>query len=591
MPRCAAAAAGFVACLWVLSVLVGVRGASSASVPGRRRKVKNDKRRMPALSWEEVERAVVAGLGRLGRSTSIAFARAEGKMQFLSEEDCGAVANCLGRSDLSPVAVAELPKSPYEPHVMMDREGWCRDGMMCRDSMRRTLAWRLGKREAVLIAGMTPPEQREFTFANLLYSRAASVTRPQALAVPMVGGEYARPQRDLLLAQLGRSISNLPPSEAAMGIHVEAQKWRGVDAQPFAIIVSPSRNSTMVIKEFLVGAGFPADSINVMPIPRDLSAELHLGHGAEADLFTTVLRMHVPRSRAATAKYVGNPPLKVFRLSPFRHTHKDGEMQDLVRVEEKNDTFPWFWEPESEDGALHVSGTGATRAGQSAGGSKGYMESAYDDYRRPIDLSRHLDLLATSQSGDASNAGEPLAVERAMSGRECINTGTLCAGLATGACVAETAAPFRLSPDAATGLAAVHVVGVLHGQTNHTDRVYLSVIAADSNQQILTLDERAFSRSAREALKRAKHRSEDNEWVVEAAPVYNVKFALTCSLQESNCFSLGEKMDGVSLRIEEQSFPTPDMSAEAITNSIIRPRLVAIPHPKRPGTETETSDL
>jgi hypothetical protein len=174
-------------------------------------------------------------------------------------------------SNSQPYLAPAVPKSASEPETLSP-------------------LFQLGREEAVVLIGLTPPPERYFGFYAFLRTRVS----PDGT-------------RQSLWATLGDSVNNLTVKTTGPAPF----------NSPVAVIFTPDQGTDARVRAALQRAGYPAAIINTVVFPASL---LKLGHGGTADEFIIAMRNAMWQNRADGDAYIQNPPLHIFRVTPRTET-------------------------------------------------------------------------------------------------------------------------------------------------------------------------------------------------------------------------------------------------------------------------------
>jgi hypothetical protein len=587
------------------------------------------------MNASELHAAALNFGGRIGRAAHAPHTVTPGIFRFQTQSECESAGHCLGGSHTLPVGVVFAPFSFTEENKrdVANREASCRASFMCGGGAAGPLsaAFKLAPSEAMVILGFTPPSMLEWSFNSLVYSRHAD-TPVSADITNSLGEEPStlRPcnphaDRCVTLAPL----SAITSSGTRQRVKVGRSTWRGVNNQPVAIIVTASRNTTETVRAHLLDAGIPDSTINVLPIP-----PVRLGLDKNADLLSVALRMRGSFDSSSRARYVNNPPFTVFRITPLPEIAETVEGRDPPDVRDSDivggvdrpllpgEAYTW------QDARGMSVDESPLLADTSDGSDSADGESVRDTYHdKPIELEKMMDVLqnelvrvhrkdrgwGTAGGGGGGGLGytisEDLVVPHtpqhlvnptAVEGRTCLALRVQCNGPSSNSditAVARTENPFVIGATASekkndnNGKAAPTTVGamifgVVHTRTNLTKRMVVSVLDAETNEEVLTLDERAFGRSARRLLMGT---------VASNLPLYAIKIVpsrghdIACPRNDAGCYTIGERMRGRPLIIEERTyvpslsgddFPQSEQSAEGeailLARRLVKPRLLML---------------
>jgi hypothetical protein len=182
----------------------------------------------------------------------------------------GNLANALYANNGAPYAAAVVPDSPRgEAPTLLTPE------------------FRIAPDEAVVLIGLTPPEEKYFSYQIYLSHRQ----------YPM----EAEPR--FLLNSLGDAVN----------ISTIHKMGSDLFNTPVVLIFTADRDIDAQIREALVSGGIPSSIINTLVIP---SAILKLGLDENSDTFLIANRNALFTDQNAGDAYVANPTLAVFRVTP-----------------------------------------------------------------------------------------------------------------------------------------------------------------------------------------------------------------------------------------------------------------------------------
>lgn len=229
-----------------------------------------------ALGGEDADALVPVDLGEA--LSAAGFTVQHGRFEFYDLELCCAPGGfCSGTNPSSPYGRVMVPTAPGQtvPNPNADDQGV-------------SAAFRLRADEAVVLAGVTPPQARYLGFTSYLMDR----NRPE-------GG------RVTLFASLGDSLNHriLKTADGASAPFDSA----------FALILTADRRTEERVRGAFNAAGVDPNSVNTDVIPSEV---FRFGLDAAADTYGHFLRIAVPASDDALEAYIAAPPLSVYRLTP-----------------------------------------------------------------------------------------------------------------------------------------------------------------------------------------------------------------------------------------------------------------------------------
>ncbi len=165
----------------------------------------------------------------------------------------------------------------------------------------RSVDFRLGADEAVVLIGLTPPPGRYFSYT------------------PYLGWRQYPDARRQVFATIGDSVNNAT---------VRTIGSTPFDA-PVALIFTPDRGTDARVRAALRRIGFPTAAIDTVVFP---ASELRLGHEESADQVEIVLRNAIWDVPDAGDAYLRDPPLRVVRVTPHGATAPDPFAAPPLRI-------------------------------------------------------------------------------------------------------------------------------------------------------------------------------------------------------------------------------------------------------------------
>ncbi len=174
-----------------------------------------------------------------------------------------------------------------------------------------SFAWRLRPDEAVVFIAKTPPKVEYFGFTAYLYDRyvAGMVPTPDCSYVDGHGQTQQRPQPP--------SVQSRYPVFASLGdtLNQETISLAGGRQDPFqknvVVVVAADRSVLRRVENALEAAGYPAKSINLLPVPPSL---VRLGLEPQNDSFMILMRV-TPQSGDNVDSYYSQP-MTLLRVTP-----------------------------------------------------------------------------------------------------------------------------------------------------------------------------------------------------------------------------------------------------------------------------------
>lgn len=199
----------------------------------------------------------------------------EGIFRFFDVETCFAQAHpCFGNN----------PDTPYGFPMFPPRRG-----------ETANFNFKLGKTEAVVMLGLTPPDARYFGLTSYVYSR------------------QDRQDPDKRMVVFG-SISDTINMDR-IGVHSIGPGSDDPHNRITAFVFTPNTEVEDEMRALLTSAGLDPEAINVFPIPT-VSDEfpLVLGYGDDADDFTMLIRVGFPTDQDELDAYIAAAPFAVWRV-------------------------------------------------------------------------------------------------------------------------------------------------------------------------------------------------------------------------------------------------------------------------------------
>jgi len=159
--------------------------------------------------------------------------------------------------------------------------------------------WQLGKDEAIVLVGQTPPGVRFFHY--------------QTFAIMVAGIQHRM---------------MMPVGDA---INIGTIKTIGPDKYnaPIVYIITGNRETERRVRAAALKAGYPEAIINIEAISPVIAP---LGVGGEGSWFALVHRLAVPLDKTAVEDYGRNPPYSAFRIKPDQPLADDPEPVPVLRV-------------------------------------------------------------------------------------------------------------------------------------------------------------------------------------------------------------------------------------------------------------------
>ena len=242
----------------------------------------------------------------------------QGAYSFFFLSDCSKydLPSCFALNADSPYGMTLLPSAPDEPEYRgcISKTGRCGNGCnpsndpelsksVCIDEL--PMQWRIGKDEAIILLGETPPKSKYWSITGYLMSHfydqssrtkeANFSTWTQKVAVSCQENGPARCQN---FASLGQPYNYLT----------------GGFKRPFAYVLTASTRTFKTIKSSIETLIPEIKQVILLPLPDDL---LHLGTDDDSkDMLTQLMRIAYPENNTEMQEYYKRPPISVLRVTP-----------------------------------------------------------------------------------------------------------------------------------------------------------------------------------------------------------------------------------------------------------------------------------
>ena len=388
------------------------------------------------LTYEKLTTIGATFAGRLGRSDSQAYYVQPGSFQFITSCNDFNSNQCMGSSKISPLGVAMVPFSHEEKKLnIVHRDESCEKSFLCQSNNNNdhSAAFHLHKDEAIVLFGITPPEHVEYSFNTMLYSRNVQhFAGPSTTATADAhNGRKCiktknKEDRCLLLAPISSVSSSYNNNHGRKHIKVEKEHWRTTFDQPVAIIISSNMNVTRSMKEHLIDAGMPINSINELPLLGIPSSDIHMSLKQESDKFTIRLKMNLPNNNLKEiSKYIETNPFQLFRFTPV--PNKDDLTKanaDGTLMTKTYKYFDWSDAPRDDDSTTTTHFNVISEK----------METFYDTSYKAVNLNIMLNVLENEiisqlqKSNIITKLGRAMRKNNIYNGKECIINNMKCFG-------------------------------------------------------------------------------------------------------------------------------------------------------------------
>ncbi len=170
-------------------------------------------------------------------------------------------------TNTEPYLALEVPKSVAEPKIKQQR-------------------FKIRSDEAIVLIGLTPPPERYFGFYPFLETR-------------MINGKRTPLKDSVADAVNNLTIKTIGPMPFN---------------SPVALIFTPDKGTDARVRTAMRSAGYPEAIINTVVFPASM---LNLGYGDTADEFVITLRNAMWENPADGSAYINDPPLHLFRVTPW----------------------------------------------------------------------------------------------------------------------------------------------------------------------------------------------------------------------------------------------------------------------------------
>ena len=153
--------------------------------------------------------------------------------------------------------------------------------------------WQLGKDEAIVLVGQTPPAVAYFSYQSFMVS-------------PPYDGNETPPPFPGIEPRMGIALGD---TTNIATIHtIDADKFNS----SIIYIITGHRETEQRVRAAALAAGYPATIINVEAISPVIAP---LGIGPSGSAFYMAQRNAMPQDQAALEDYIKNPPYRVFRVT------------------------------------------------------------------------------------------------------------------------------------------------------------------------------------------------------------------------------------------------------------------------------------
>jgi hypothetical protein len=277
-----------------------------------------DKGRLPAPLAQKVNN-LSADLQAKG------YKVAPGAFNLFTVEDCRyaikSIGNCVGNNPAAPYII---PSVPLWPDEAVDEH--------MRDLLGPTpgdtwWTYRLGKREALVVAALLPPPAAYFGLETYIFSRQGSINTSdkiyRTVKDPFIKSVLfmlsPNPSRVLFFSSVGDTIND---------VVVERQSGAAFNQERF-FIITPDAAMARELTAALLRAGVPdRNQVFVEPISPALA---RLGLDADADDLMTIVRYASPNDEQAGEQWRHRLPLAILRVRDTSTTRATAPYPPPVR--------------------------------------------------------------------------------------------------------------------------------------------------------------------------------------------------------------------------------------------------------------------
>jgi hypothetical protein len=221
--------------------------------------------------------------------------------------------SCYGNNASSNYGIFALPPAPKQalsvknPHA----EWFTEDGTL---PAGWSYSWRMRPDEAMVFLGPTPPKVDYYGFTAYINDRYVA-NLPQGAPCETSDGQM-RPQPDSVLHRYP-VFSSLGDTVNPMTINLPGGRHNPYEKN-VAVIMAADRNTEREVRKALLAAGYPAESINLLPVSPSLA---RLGVESEDDTVTLIMRVAPIPGTDVTPYY--DVPKTLLRVSPMHPVPPD----------------------------------------------------------------------------------------------------------------------------------------------------------------------------------------------------------------------------------------------------------------------------
>lgn len=212
--------------------------------------------------------------------------------------------SCYGNNASSTFGLFALPPAPGQKAVNPYAEWFTEDKTLPLDW---SYWWRMRADEAVVFIGPTPPKVSYYGFTAYVYDRFVPNLPPGSDC--QTGENYLRKQpgsalhRYPVYASLGDTLNQ-------MTINVPGGRHEPYEKN-VVVLMAADRNTEREVRKELIAAGYPENSINLLPVSPSIA---RLGLDSQDDTVSLLMRVTPSPGTDVTPYY--DVPKSIFRITP-----------------------------------------------------------------------------------------------------------------------------------------------------------------------------------------------------------------------------------------------------------------------------------
>lgn len=212
--------------------------------------------------------------------------------------------SCYGNNASSTYGLFALPPAPDQTTVNPYAEWFTADRNLPADW---SYWWRMRPDEAVVFIGPTPPKVSYYGFTAYVYDRSVPSLPPGSACLDQSGKERSQPDSALhrypIYASLGDTLNQ-------MTINVPGGRHDPYEKN-VVILMAADRNTERAVRKELIAAGYPAKSINLLPVSPSIA---RLGLDSQDDTVSLLMRVAPIPGTDVTPYH--DVPKSIFRITP-----------------------------------------------------------------------------------------------------------------------------------------------------------------------------------------------------------------------------------------------------------------------------------